>query len=170
MAALIKIDHSSNAAAERAQPARFCSRCGAPAEEARGERPLAQTRVCAGCGMGMLLSCVRAALPGAGTAFMIVTADLRITAVSEAAEVLFDSEQALLGERLLDVISSPVGDEQLARAVGRAAVRVQEPLVLTVRGLKPRARAAGLLAAQVATCGPPRAALVKLEPSRLDRL
>ena len=170
MAALIKIDHSSSVAAERARAARFCSRCGTPADEVSDERPLPQTRVCEGCGMGMLLSCVRAALPGAGAAFMIVTADLRINAVSQAAEVLFDTEEALLGEPLLSVISSPLGEEQFARAVGRAAVRVQEPIHLTVRGLKPRARAAGLLAAHVSTCGSPRAALVKVEPSRLERL
>lgn len=171
MAALIKIDHSfTSNGADRANTIRFCSRCGEPAEEPpRDERPMSQTRVCEACGMGMLLRCVRDALPGAGAAFVIVTVDLQVSAASVAAEHVFGPEQGILGESLLDIVTSPMGDAQLARMVGQAALRSREPTVIPVRGLEPRAQAAGTLAARISTCGPPRAALVTVEPSGFGR-
>ena len=90
MAALIKIDHSFTTVAGRANAIRFCSRCGEPAEEPpRDDEPVSRTRVCEGCGMGMLLSCAREALPGAGAAFVIATVEATVSAVREAAEPVF---------------------------------------------------------------------------------
>lgn len=169
MAPLIKIDHSftsAAAAAQRANTVRFCSRCGEPAgDPPRGESPLVLSRVCETCGMGMLLSCLREALPGAGAAFLIATVDLRVSAVSEPAESLFGAEGALLGQAVTEIVTSPMGDEALARAVARAALRSREPVVLPVRGVGAAPRVATMLAARISTCGPPRAALVTVEPS-----
>lgn len=169
MAALIKIDHSFTLAAGRGDTIRFCSRCGEPGEQPPpGEVPVAP-RVCTICGMGMLLRCARAALPGAGASFLIVSHELTVSAVSEAGERLFGPEHELLGRPLLEVLSSPMGDGRLARTVGRAALRSREPEVMPVRGVTPKAARAGMLAARVSTCGSPRAALVTVEPSGFGR-
>lgn len=170
MAALIKIDHSFTSATAERFAVRFCSRCGEPAEAPpRAERTPTVTRVCRICGMGLLLSCLREALPGAGAAFVIATVELRVSAVSESAELVLGEESRLLGTPLTELLVSPLGETHLARAAGRAALRSREPVVLPVRGVSDRARSAGMLAARVSTCGPPRAALVTVEPSGFGR-
>ena len=171
VAPLIKIDHSFIAtAAARSKTVRFCSRCGEPgASPPRGEATFTQVRVCEICGMGMLLTCLREALPGAGAAFVIATAELRVSAVSESAEGLFGTEQHLLGSPLTEILTSPMGDSGFSRVVARAALRNCEPEILPVLGVGEAARVAGMLAARVSTCGAPRAALVTVEPSAFGR-
>ena len=167
MTALIRIDRSFTPARDgrRARPIRFCSRCGHPADESGGPRPARAARVCGRCGMGLLLTCSAEALPGSAAAFMIVTFELLVSAVSEAGERYFGEEGALVGTPFLDHVTSP-----LARSVAQAAQRAAEPVVLPLR-LTPseHAGAIGTLAARVATCGPPRAALVTVEPSEFGR-
>jgi PAS domain-containing protein len=167
MAALIKIDHTNASAAARAEAIRFCSRCGSPA--APESEPLKATRVCTVCGMGMLLSCARQALPGAGAAFLIVTADLAVSAVSRAAEAVFGAEDEVLGAPLVDLLSSPLGEARLATTVAQAALRSRDPEVLPVRGLTPGSRRVGTMAARISTCGRPRAALVSVQASVFGR-
>ena len=74
----------------------------------------------------MLLSCERGAAPGARAAFLIGTVELEVSAVSEAAERLFGDEQTILGGSVLDVLTSPFGQDKLARAVRGAAMRASE--------------------------------------------
>ncbi|HEY6781184.1 MAG TPA: hypothetical protein VI111_09525 [Thermoleophilaceae bacterium] len=119
--------------------------------------------------MGMLLSCSRDALPGEAAAFAIVTFELEISAISDAGEKVFGKEDELLGTRLLDTLTSPLGDDALERHVSQAAQRSCEPLVMPVRLLSERARTVGTMAARIATCEPPRAALVTVEPSEFGR-
>jgi hypothetical protein len=119
--------------------------------------------------MGLMLSCTRDALPGPAAIFMIFTFELSVSAVSEAAERVFGLEHALLGQHVLEILTSPMGDDQLAALVARAGQRACDPVVLPVRGLATRASAAGTMAARIATCGPPRASLVTMEPSEFGR-
>ena len=112
-----------------------------------------------------MLTCSRDAMPGTAAAFLVVSFDLRVSAVSEAGEKIFGREQALVGKPLLDVISSPLGDDQLVRYAGQAAQRACEPMVMPVRLATAGADRVGTLAARIATCGPPRAALITVEPS-----
>jgi hypothetical protein len=119
--------------------------------------------------MGVMLACPRDALPGARAAFLIVTFELRISAVSEGGENVFGPERALAGTPLLEVLTSPAGDERLARHVGMAAQRACEPAVLPVRLRTWDAERLGTMAGRVATCGPPRAALVTVEPTKFGR-
>ena len=122
------------------------------------------------CGMGMMLTCSRDALPGDAAAFVIATFDLMVSAVSEAGERIFGPEQAQVGRSVLELIGSPLGNDQLARHVGRAAQRACDPVVMPVRLHDDgRARRIGTMAARIATCGPPRAALVTVEPSEFGR-
>lgn len=171
MAALIKVDHSFTTRAARADLVRFCTRCGEPAETPPIDdgSPSSQARVCGACGMGVLLSCAREALPGARAAFIVATAELSVSAVSVGAEEVFGPEHRLVGTPLLDLVTSPMGDTQFAKAVTGAAVRSREPVVMPVKGIGPDSRQAGMLAARVSTCGPPRAALVTVEPSGFGR-
>jgi len=119
--------------------------------------------------MGMLLSCSREALPGTAAAFVICTFELSVSAVSEAAEQIFGPEETILGRSLLDVVTSPLGADQVARYASLAAQRPCDPVVMPLRPVAPEANTGGILAARIATCGPPRAALVTVEPSEFGR-
>jgi hypothetical protein len=119
----------------------------------------------------MVLSCPRDALPGEAAAFLILDYELRVSAVSEAGERFFGSEKTLIGTGLLDLVTSPLGDDQLARKASVAAQRPCDATVMPVRLLSPADTAGqvGTMAARIATCGPPRAALLTVEPSEFGR-
>lgn len=105
------------------------------------------------------------ALPGAGAAFMVVTAELAVSAVSRSGDKVFGEEGELTGSHLLALVTSPLGDEQLEQHVRRAALSRTETVALPVRLVPEDAPAVGTLSARIASCGPPQAALVAVEPS-----
>lgn len=117
----------------------------------------------------MVLTCPREALPGEAAAFLILDYELNVSAVSEGGERYFGTEQELIGTHVLDLLTSPLGDAQLARHVGFAAQRPCDPLVMPVRLVGDRSGEVGTMAARIATCGPPRAALLTVEPSEFGR-
>lgn len=117
----------------------------------------------------MVLTCPRDALPGDAAAFLILDYELRVSAVSEAGEKYFGKEADLIGAPLLDLLTSPLGDAQLARNAGVAAQRPSDPLIMPVRLTSERAGKVGTMAARIATCGPPRATLLTVEPSEFGR-
>ena len=120
--------------------------------------------------MGMLLTCSREALPGDAAAFLITNFDLTVSAVSEEGERIFGDQESLVGRPVLELIGSPLGDDQLIRRIGEAAQRACDPVVMPARLVsRERARRVGTMAARIATCGPPRAALVVVEPSEFGR-
>jgi hypothetical protein len=90
-------------------------------------------------------------LPKPGAAFLVVTADLRISAASEAAESLLGED--LVGRPLLDVLS---GDPGLARWIVRASMGSGRVVSVALR------RGTRRLNGRVAACGQPPAALVVL--------
>jgi hypothetical protein len=157
--------------AEPAAKKRFCSRCGEPAMEppVTDEPPLLEQRVCGICGMGILLRCNSDALPGAGSAFLIANHALEIAAVSEAAEAIFAPEEQLTGTGLMDLMISTIGDRKLAKTIGRAALRVHDAVTVPVRLTGEKADTIGTMACRISTCGPPRAALVTVEPTHFGR-
>jgi hypothetical protein len=116
--------------------------------------------------MGVLLTCAREALPRRGGAFLVVTDDLSISAVSEGAEAIFGSEASLVGSGLLGCVSSPLGEDAVARCVGGAATGSREVVTVPFYASGPKARRFKRLECRVATCGPPRAALVVVDVSR----
>jgi hypothetical protein len=123
--------------------------------------------VCGACESGVLLSCRTEALPG--DAFLICTYELEVSAVSEAGEEVFGAEDTLIGAKLLDLATCPVGDDQLARYVALAAARPQQPVVVPLRLRAPRGAELGMLAARITTCGPQRTALVTVTPTGFGR-
>jgi hypothetical protein len=143
---------------------RFCSRCSAPGQDPAG-RPELRRRVCERCGMGIMLSALADALPGADAAFMVVTAELAVSAVSRAGDKLFGEEDELMGTHLFTVVSSPLGDNQLEHAVRRATQRRCETVALPVRLVPDTSPRVGTLSARIASCASPRAALIAVEPS-----
>jgi hypothetical protein len=117
----------------------------------------------------MILSCPKEALPGESAAFLILDYELQVSAVSEAGERFFGKEKTLIGSSLLDLVTSPLGDDQLVRKATVAAQRPCDPVVMPLRLLRPAPDGVGTMAARVATCGPPRAALLTVEPSEFGR-
>jgi hypothetical protein len=122
----------------------FCTHCGTLSNE--GER-----RVCGRCGLGVVLACAPGLLPREGSAFLVVRADLRISAASAATGQYLDG--AVVGESLLDVIS---GDPGLTRWIMRAAMGSSRVVSVLLR-IGPR-RVNG----RIAACGDPPAALLVL--------
>jgi ribosomal protein S27AE len=122
----------------------FCTHCGALSNE--GER-----RVCVRCGMGVVLACAPGLLPKPGAAFLVVKADLRISAASEAAEPLLGSD--LVGQPLLDVLS---GDPGLPRWIMRASMGSTRVVSVALR------RGTRRINGRIAACGDPPAALLVL--------
>jgi hypothetical protein len=160
VAAQTRIEPFSTPAGDgRPASVRFCSRCGH-----LSERP---TRVCGRCESGVLLTCRHEALPG--EAFLICNYELEVSAVSEAGEEVFGEQDGLVGSHLLDLATCPLGDEQLARHVALAAARPRDPVVVPLRLRSKEGDALGMLAARITTCGPPRAALVTVEPTGFGR-
>jgi hypothetical protein len=125
----------------------FCTHCGALSNETG-------VRVCAVCGLGVVLTCEPGILPRAGAAFLVVKSDLRISAASAAVEPLLGDPDALVGEPVLDVLS---GDPALPRWIARAAMGSRRVTSVALR------RGTRRLNGRVATCGAPAAALLVLE-------
>lgn len=114
-----------------------------------------------------MLAVATKALPGPGAAFVVVTREGRISAVSEAAEALVGEEAGVLGMPITTVVTSPDGDAQLARTLARAAGGGREVATATVTPAAQPGGRNGRLAARIASCGPPRAALLVLERAPL---
>ena len=149
---------------DRLATIRFCSRCGGPDDPLVG-RSERFKRVCERCGMGVMLTSSGDALPGPGAAFMVVTAELSVSAVSRSGDKLFGEEGELTGSHLLAIVTCPLGDDQLEQHIRRAAERRCETVALPVRLLSDAAPHVGTLSARISTCDSPRAALVAVEPS-----
>jgi ribosomal protein S27AE len=143
---------------------RFCSRCGTlfPGKDVQPDVH-GHERVCTECGMGILLACPRDAMLTPQSAFLIATRDLRVSAVSEPAEGILAPESDMVGTGLLQWMSSPLGADELAAGVARAARGTRQVTVLPVHVASHRSRRLGPLEATIASCGPPRGALLVIE-------
>jgi hypothetical protein len=122
----------------------FCTHCATLSDES-------ERRVCGRCGLGVILSCAPGLLPKPGAAFLVVKADLRISAASEAVEPLLGAD--LVGQPLMDVLS---GDPGLARWIVRASMGSSRVVSVALR------RGTRRLNGRVAACGEPPAALLVL--------
>ena len=128
--------------------------------------PFGFDRVCGRCGMGVMLTAPRKAIPGSGAAFVVVTREGRISAVSEAAEPLVGAEPGLLGMPIASTLTSTEddgGDDRLVRQVARAAGAGREVSEATLTPVLQAGDNPARLTARIANCGPPRAALLVLE-------
>lgn len=138
----------------------FCSHCGARPGFAHLDQ--APSRVCGQCGLGLLLEASEAQAPEAGAAFMVLDNYLSVCAVSQAAELLLatretDAVNRHVTEFIVPADAEAQGPANLAVAVTWAARGDETPRTVMVR---PTSTFGIRISARIASCGPPRAALV----------
>jgi hypothetical protein len=136
----------------------FCGHCG---EEPKSDFT---GRVCDSCGLGILLTAAADAAPGPDAPFMIVDGSLCVCALSRVAEELLGVEETdavnrHLSEFLVPADAEASATDNLMDLVIHAASDDSQTRPTVVRppdefGIRFRA--------QVAACGPPRAALLVL--------
>jgi hypothetical protein len=137
----------------------FCSHCGArPAADPRG--PAA--RVCGACELGLMLQCSADNAPAPDGAFIVLDGTLSVCAVSAAAERLLaahetESVNRHITELIVPADAEAQGAANLAAAVTWAARGDEEPRRVVVR---PANTFGVRLSTRIASCGPPRAALL----------
>jgi len=139
----------------------FCSHCGARPNVAADT----SSRVCAACGLGLILESSADVAPSAGGAFLVLDHSLAVCAVSEAAErLLAASEPDVVNRHVSDLLMPAEAEEKngtgLSAAVAWAARG--DPGIRTAV-VRPANTFGIRLTARIASCGPPRAALLVLE-------
>ena len=144
----------------------FCGHCAAPAPNGA---PPPTARVCPSCGLGLLLEAREDAVPGLRNAFLVVDSTLLVQAMSREAQGLLGVTEELainrpVVELLVPADAEAQGRGSFAGVIAQAAEGEDaEPARAYVRpwntfGVRMRAK--------IATCGPPRAALIVLENGR----
>lgn len=138
------------------EPVRFCTHCGAIGE--LGKDDALAGRVCANCGLGIVLSCSREALTEDKAALLVVDAKGSVSAASVPAErMLRVKPHALEGQPLADLLEAGAATVELRRRVTKAARGDQRvsmvPAVLAD---------GGIVNVRIGSCGEPRAALLVL--------
>jgi hypothetical protein len=126
------------------------------------------SRVCARCGLGLMVSAPPDAAPTAADPFLLVDGQLSICAVSRLAEeLLLTSETEVvnshIGDLLVPADIEVSGPESLVNLIVHAARGAGETHHVVLRP----AKEFGIrFWARIAPCGPPRAALVVLADGR----
>jgi PAS domain-containing protein len=141
----------------------FCGHCAAPSPG--GEAPAPNARVCAACGLGLLLETRADALPDNRDAFLVIDSRLTVQAVSRRAEKFLDiaEEEAVnrpVAELLVPADAEAGGSDGFVAAIMRATGSEDDPRRVSVR---PTNTFGVRLRAAIAPCGPPRAALLVLD-------
>jgi hypothetical protein len=148
--------------ADRRQPdVQFCGHCGRPPVET-DIRPA--TRVCARCGLGLMVAAQAGAVPSPDDPFLLVDGQLSICAVSRHAEdlLLVPETQAVnrhIADLLVPADIEVAGPESLVNLIVHAARGAGETHRVVVR---PPREFGIRFWARVGPCGPPRAALIVL--------
>ena len=128
-----------------------------------GDSP--SSRVCDACGLGLMLVAGADVAPNTDDAFLVLDQSLSVCAVSRAAErMLATSEPDVVNRHVSDLLmpadAEKPGVEGLALAVTWAARGDRSTRTVVVRP----ANTFGIrLSARIASCGPPRAALLVLQ-------
>ena len=122
-------------------------------------------RVCRSCGLGVMLETRQDIVPSHRDAFLVIDSALLVQAMSWRAEtVLGVTEDSAVNRPVMQLLVPADAEAgrpaRFAAALAEAAAGADEPVAAIVRpwntfGVRLRAR--------VASCGPPRAALVVLE-------
>lgn len=152
----------------------FCSHCGTRPFVSNGSgKPRRAdasdrapgSRVCGSCGLGLILEAAEDIAPHAGDAFLVLDRALSVCAVSRGAEQLLatcepDAVNRHVTNLLMPADAEEGGGDSLSVAVAWAARGDGGTRTTIVRP----ANTFGIrLTARIASCGPPRAALLVLE-------
>jgi hypothetical protein len=140
----------------------FCGHCGA---EPKRSQMISPTRVCADCGLGLLLHCAADLAPRPGDAFLILDATLSVCGVSAAAEDLLvttetDAIHHPITKLLVPADAEASAGANLASAISWAA-RGDGDVYRTV--VRPANTFGVRMTARIGPCGPPQAALLVFE-------
>ena len=149
----------------------FCGHCAAPSPG--GAAPPPTARVCTSCGLGLLLEAREDAVPSARDAFLVVDSQLLVQAMSREAQSLLGVTEELAINKPVAELLVPADAEAQGRTGFAAAIAMaadgQDPD--TARSfVRPWNTFGVRMRARIATCGPPRAALVVLENGRSPAL
>lgn len=147
---------SAHGRSAREELTHFCTNCATLHEGASQRR-----RVCSHCGLGVVLTCASATLSAPGAVFLVVTADLYVSAASEQAEDMLGSPDGTYGRPLTSLLTSPAGVGELTHAVVRAARGSYAPTTIPVKAAASKLDVTA--DARVGGCGNPPAALVVIE-------
>ncbi len=148
----------------------FCGHCAAPSPG--GAAPPPTARVCGSCGLGLLLETRQDAVPAGHDAFLVVDSHLLVQGMSEQAQVFLGMNEELAVNQPVAELLVPA-DAQAQSATGFAAAIAQaadgqDPD--TARSfVRPWNTFGVRMRARIATCGPPRAALIVLEDGPAPR-
>lgn len=143
----------------------FCGHCGLSPTDSETETP---SRVCANCGMGLMLQAPADVAPSADDPFLVVDSSLTICALSRVAEKLLgvaetDAVHRHVGEFLVPADAEAPTSENLSALVAWAA-RGESPSTSVV--VRPANIFGVRYWARVGPCGPPQAALLVLADAR----
>lgn len=147
--------------AEEARPLKlFCGHCAAGPGE--GSAALTGSRVCAKCGLGLLLEASEDTAPTSADAFLVVDPGMSLRAVSRRAERLLGvPEPEAVDRHLSDFLCSADTDSRASQSflalVLMAATGRNEAQTVAVR---PSGEFGVRYWARVSTCGPKTAALL----------
>jgi hypothetical protein len=149
----------------------FCGHCAAPSPN--GSPPPPSARVCTSCGLGLLLEAREDAVPEADDAFLVVDSALLVQAMSMEAQSLLDMTEEMAVDKPVSELLVPADAETQGRAGFAASISQaadgQDPD--TARAfVRPWNTFGVRMRARIATCGPPRAALIVLDNGRPPRL
>jgi PAS domain-containing protein len=149
----------------------FCGHCAAPSPN--GSAPPPNGRVCSSCGLGLLLEAREDAIPEGDDAFLVVDSTLLVQAMSKAAQSFLGlTEEMAVNKPVADLLVPADAEAQGRTSFGAAIVEAadgQDPET-SRRVVRPWNTFGVRMRARIATCGPPRAALVVLEDSGPRRL
>jgi hypothetical protein len=143
----------------------FCSHCGIRPTRPPDGTAAAHSRVCASCGLGLILECPADAAPSAGDAFLVLDHSLAVCAMSEAAErLLAASEPDVVNRHVSDLLMPAGAEEKNGAGLSAVVAWAARGDVGTRTTVVRPANTFGIrLTARIASCGPPRAALLVLE-------
>ncbi|HZE03735.1 MAG TPA: hypothetical protein VE127_00835 [Solirubrobacteraceae bacterium] len=145
----------------------FCGHCAAPSPG--GAAPPPTARVCSACGLGLLLEAREDAVPSPRDAFLVVDSQLLVQAMSREAQSLLAVTEELAINKPVAELLVPADAEAQGRTGFAAAIAMaadgQDPD--TARSfVRPWNTFGVRMRARIATCGPPRAALIVLDNGR----
>jgi PAS domain-containing protein len=125
--------------------------------------------VCASCGLGLLLEAREDVVPSGRDAFLVVDSSLLVQAMSREAQSLLGVTEELAIDKPVSELLVPADAEAQGRAGFAASIATaaegQDPDTARCF-VRPWNTFGVRMRARVATCGPPRAALIVLDNGR----
>ena len=143
----------------------FCSHCGTRSSISGKPAKAPVSRVCGDCGLGLLIEAAEGVAPHAGDAFLVLDQALSVCAVSRGAEQLLATrEPDVVNRHVTDLLIPADAEEEAGESLSVAVAWAARGDGATRTTVVRPANTFGIrLTARIASCGPPRAALLVLE-------